>query len=273
MFHYLQSKNAGPRQKKTRAEKVCSPETFMRLIEQIELSKEQFNQNANRDYALIYIAYWMGLRIGEACILEKRHFARLESEDIAMIPTLKQKLRIPYVCAYCGRKCKVSADRIGEMFECPRAKCGSLNEVVAPNRFVSKEHVIPEKETPFIEPKVQIFILNYIASLPPDEKWLFPSRRGDHISDSFASRIFSTYLMLAGLPVNTSFHSLRHGRGQMLYSITDGDLIAVRDALRHKDTKTTEIYASNDPEKNAQYKELLDKRAQKMFKNKDKETA
>lgn len=256
MWKYLQSKSIGRiRPRKHVREKVCTPEQFERLMHAVEDSAKQFNKNWERDRALLYIAYNLGLRIGEVVLLEKKHFAKLEHEDVVALPTLKQKERIQHTCLSCGKRCRVSSDRIGDLYECP--KCSNLNEVTS--RHPISKFSIPLKDIPFIEGPVVAFIVDYISRLSPETSFLFPSRKADHISESFASRIFSTYAHLAGLSENISFHSLRHGRGMRLYSITDGDLIAVRDALRHKDIKTTQIYASMDADTINKYKKALEK--------------
>lgn len=261
MFRYLQSKNLNIRgsAEKSKKERVCYPAQFAALMKAVERSAADFNKHWERDQALLYIAYNLGLRIGEAAMLEKTHFEKLERDDIIMIPTLKQSERILFQCSNpdCGRRCKVSTARLGDLFECP--KCFSCSEVKSVKEI--KPHEVPLKDIPFVEGQVSAFILSYLAKIPQDQKWLFPSSKKEkgHISSSFASRIFSTYAQMAGLPTCMSFHSLRHGRGMRIYSITDGDLVAVRDSLRQKDIKTAQIYSSLDQEKAASYKKKLEK--------------
>lgn len=256
MWKYLDTKGIGRiREKKSKRDMVCTQDQFAKMIRTIEGSQAQFNKNWVRDRALIYIAYNLGLRIGEAAMLERSHFQRLEQDDVVAIPTLKQKDRIPFLCKNCGKRSRVTTDRLGEIFACPR--CGEIDEVTS--KLPVKPYSIPLRDLPFVEGPVASFIVDYISKLPPDQKFLFPSRNGGHLSESFTSRIFSTYAQLAGLSPYISFHSLRHGRGMRVYSMTGGDLVATKDALRHRDIKTSQIYASLDEETRNKYKKSLEK--------------
>jgi integrase len=257
-FKYLKNKGLGKRvEPKSLRETFLTDAEVKKILAAVEQSKDKFNSNWYRDYAAIYLGFMFGLRVTEACMLERRHFDEIASKEAAHIPTLKQAPRIPYNCFKCSKRTRVSAERIGQEFPCPR--CGAMNLVVHPRRPISM--LVPEKDPPVIEGEVVDFVVEYLEKhMRPDQRWLFESRPGVRISSVLMGRIFNTHAAAAGLSPILSWHSLRHGRAAVLYS-TFKNLILVRDCLRQKTTKMAERYAHLDLEELQKTKAVLNRRA------------
>jgi integrase len=256
---YLQSKHMGRRGhvKKTDVERVVTEAQWRRLLEVCEQSKEDFNANWKRDYTALYLGYMLGLRIGEAVLLERNHFSDLEKLDVVRLPTLKQSERIQYVCRSCKRKCRVKSDRMGTAFTC---SCGT--EGTVPKLAGFKPHIgAVEMDLPFVEEQTVGYLIDYIQNhMRPDQRWFFESPKNPkcHISTSHMSRIFNTYAEAAGLSKKYSWHSLRHGRGVRVWSLFK-DLVMVKGALRHRNIAAAQIYAGLDPETKADYKKKMER--------------
>lgn len=269
-FQYLQSKGLEFRghQKKAGSEWSMTQQQLKKVLIEVEKSAEEFNQNWKRDHGLIYLGYWLGLRIGEACILERRHFSRLFDQGTVSIPTLKNIERIPVQCPKCSKKFRVKSTRNGEMFFCN--VCRSETVEIHTDRDISQ--MIPEKDIPIIPEHVQDYILKYIGAMRPDQRWMLetrpPRKKADgslasakHISNSYAAKIFYTYTMRAGLPPNFSFHSLRHGQGMIAASWSNGDLVATMKQLRHSSTQMAQRYVDLDPERKDELRKKFQKKS------------
>ncbi len=74
---------------------------------------------------------------------------------------------------------------------------------------------------------------------------LFGGTRGRRISVRHAQRRFAAWLERAGVCRPASPHSLRHSFAQALYRRT-GDLLLVKEALRHRSVASTMVYARAD---------------------------
>lgn len=260
-LRYIQGKGLPHRgqQSKTDTDKYLTQEQVSTVLSCIENSKGEpaWNPRWRRDHAAIYLAYMLGLRIGETCLLERLHFDDIDRTDTARVPTLKQRVTISHACPQCKRRVRVRADRAGQDFQC--MKCGSHSGL--PESNGSPPVQSRDKELPFIEEQVLVYIREYLSlHMRPEQRWLFEGRGGEHISSAHLQRIFATYTMSAGLSPLYSWHSLRHGRGVRVYS-QFRDLVFTRDALRHKDIKTAQIYARLDPERRAEYKKALERGA------------
>jgi integrase len=234
------------------------------LLAAVEKSgKERFNARWKRDHAAIFLGFSLGCRVGEVCLLERRHFLDMERADTARIPTLKQRQTVVFSCPTCHKRCRVRADRGGEQYQC--AKCGGHGTVPT---VPLETHGIPEKDLPFIEEQVIAYIKDYLErDMRPDQRWLFEGRKGYHVSKAHLERIFGTYVLAAGLSPLYSWHSLRHGRGVRVHSLFN-DLAFTRDALRHKNIASTQVYARLDPERKAEYKKQLERGALSPLKGK-----
>lgn len=253
MSFYIESKGLGVRghiPNKNGWDKVITDDKVKKILKAVEASKDENPQFWWRDYGLIYMAYFLGMRIGEACIFEKRHCVNLEDHEQILVPTLKKSVRVSFKCRYCKRFVRLATFRIGRLFEC---KCGKTSLVKAD---LKDEKGTPEYPSPFVEPQVKDFVLRYISHMRPDQDFFFESKRGRHISKGYASRIFSTYAQRAKLSPKLSFHCLRHGRGQKLYSIFK-DLKTVMDGLRHSSIKSAQVYASFDEERKSEIRRKL----------------
>lgn len=263
---YATTKQIGRPQKgdkKPKAIKTVSDEQWVSILQAVEDSSK-INPRWERDYAIIFLGAALGMRRGEICLYERDHFRDLNQYDVIHVPTLKRSERIQYTCKgttadgdKCERKVRVKASSAGHMHRCYR--CGKYGEVPKlPNGRESSGVVLVDVD--IVEEKTVGFILDYIERMRPDQRFLFESKPGYHISDGHVNRIFNTFTLAAGLDPKISFHSLRHNRGVMMWS-RFGDMILCRDALRHRDIKTTQIYADLDLEKKEKYKAELDKRA------------
>ncbi len=268
-FKYLESKGIGfgKRVKKTRVDKALTDDQYRAILASAEASASEFNKNWKRDYAALFLGGALGLRIGEAVLLERKCFERLEKENYYELPTLKQSEKILFECKNpeCGKHANGKAKRVrvrwdmgGKEYQCPR--CNAVGIVKQPKD--APVTGLKFMDAGFIEEPTVGFILSYMENdMRPDQRWFFESRYPDtHISESYLSDIFSTFAHSAGLPPVYTYHSLRHYRGVLLYSCTK-DFQACKEGLRHKDIKTTQIYASLDSELRDEYQKKLNKRA------------
>lgn len=208
---------------------------------------------AKRDHALIFLGYYLGLRVGEACILERTSFRHIGDHE-AYIRTLKSVPRLPARCGKCGRKWRVSHRSVGQSVECPN--CGGRHEVRNPGPAI--DATPPEKQPPVIETPVVEYIQRYLQyDMRSDQRWLFESKPGVHLSRRMAEVVFAHYTISAGFDPEYSFHSLRHGRGVHIWERFRDDVM-VRDMLRQKTLSAAEFYLHLSPEKQAEYKTVLD---------------
>ena len=229
---------------KSEDEKFCTGEQVRELLAAIV---NEAGPLAGRDHALIFLAYHLGLRVGEVVLLERKHFTERRVE----IPTLKIAPRLPCVCGSCRRRFRVSIYKAGTEHPCPRCS----NPVKVP-RGPKGAELVPAIALPFVEPQVLAYIREYLAVLPLEQSWLFVGQGGEHLGAPQAARIFNHYAAEAGLSPKLSFHSLRHGRGVALWRHTK-DLAAVQRALRHQRLGTSEIYVHLDPERRQEYEQAL----------------
>ncbi len=113
---------------------------------------------------------------------------------------------------------------------------------------------------PLIEESTSSYILDYIDNhMRPDQRWLFESRPGFHISPSYLTRVFNTYAKEIGLGPKYAWQSLRHGRGFRLWSILH-DLSMVAKSLRCN-IRSAARYATLDAEAEKEYRKTLNKLA------------
>ena len=61
-------------------------------------------------------------------------------------------------------------------------------------------------------------------------------------SRQFAWKLFKNICKKAGLSDQYSPHALRHSHGVMIADITNGNVMQIKDRLRHASTKSTEFY-------------------------------
>lgn len=244
-------------------------EDWKLMLEAVEATQDT-NSHWQRDYALIFIAAALGMRRGEVRLFERRHFKDLESHDTILCPTLKQSEKIQFACKgalhtgeACGRICRVKADSAGQEHKCYR--CGEYT--VVPALKGKPQSGVVEVPIDIVEEGTSGFILDYLDNtMRPNQKYLFvPEGRWGKESDKPLSEqsvttIFNTYLLAAGLNPHYSTHSLRHQRGVRIYSLFH-DLVAVKNALRHKNIKASQVYADLDAETKERYKAELEKKA------------
>ena len=246
---YLTKKGlASSKIEKTRRQKYLTQAQVKKVLKAIKQSDQPKRE---RDHAAVYLGYFLGLRVSEACILERQSFRHI-AEHQAYIRTSKSIPRIPAICQ-CGRRWRVSANKIRHRVPCPR--CSRSVTVNAPAQPIDTNP--PEKEPPVVETPVVNFIQEYMRSRSCGKRWLFESKRGTHISTRQLNKIFGHYCIAAGLDPAYSFHALRHGRGLLIYERFK-DPVMLRDMLRQKTLSAAEWYMHLSPERQREYLAVLD---------------
>ena len=81
-----------------------------------------------------------------------------------------------------------------------------------------------------------------------DSGALFTTRKGTRISCRHAQRRFAEWMEKAGIKGPASPHSLRHSFALGLYQRT-GDVLIVKEALRHRSIVSTIVYVRGDEER------------------------
>lgn len=210
---------------------------------------------AKRDHAAIFLGYYLALRVGEAAICERDSLRHIDDGTI-YVRTLKNLPRLPFVCEQCHRRTRVASGRIGQLHRC--SACGHESHIEVPKRALDLNP--PEKEPPVVERFVLEYAREYIRGLPADQRWLFEGHKGYHLSSQHLNRIFSTYTRGAGLSSKYSWHSLRHGRGLLIWE-TFKDHVMLRDSLRQKTVSAAEFYMHLSPQRRQEYADKLEGRA------------
>jgi site-specific recombinase XerD len=77
---------------------------------------------------------------------------------------------------------------------------------------------------------------------------LFPTRDGRRLTSRQVARRLAGWLEAAGITRRASPHTLRHSFATQLYRKT-GDILLVREALRHRSIASTLVYARVDGER------------------------
>lgn len=263
---YIGSKSIGRTQrgvKKPRVLLTVTADQWESVLQAIE--DDTTNLHQIRDYALVFLGAALGMRRGEICLYERKHFRDLDKYDVIYVPTLKQSEKIQFTCQQrtvdgdrCGRKCRVKLSSAGQKHRCFR--CGKESDVPDLLPGQTSEGVV-EVPVDIVEPQTVGFIFDYLENhMRPDQRFLFETKPGYHISAGHVNRIFNTYSVAAGLDPKISFHSLRHNRGVKLYTMFK-DMKLCQNGLRHKNIATTQIYADLDQEAKDHYREELAKKA------------
>lgn len=225
------------------------------LLETIQSSEDV---RRDRDYALIYLGFRLGLRVGEVVRLHRNHFRDL-GKGIIYIPTLKRTPRIPVTCS-CKRVFRVGRAKIGTKIIC--SKCGKKVVVTDAKNIAAKFFGPPEIELPVVTESVAKFCQEFLKSMPENREYLFPGQVNKtaraHLCERQVQKIFGHYLALAGLDKIYGYHSLRHGLGVLVADVQE-DVLAVRDMLRHASSATSERYVHMSQKKKNTYKEALEK--------------
>lgn len=103
---------------------------------------------------------------------------------------------------------------------------------------------------PVIVPKDIIVELKIYITNKAVKSLIWPFTR------QYAWQIFKTICKKAELNPKYSPHALRHAHGVMISDITNGNMVAIKDRLRHSSIKSTEFYVHCSEEKQ---KELANK--------------
>ena len=161
-----------------------------------------------RDYVLFFLCGNLGLRVGELVRLRVSDIMKDEKGYYLKIPTLKRGV--------VKGKVKGTIQR-GEL---PKTyEDIPLSSDLAPIREILNKYILKYKI----------------------KSWIFPYR-GLHLPEYTVARYFKSYVRKAGLDPRYSIHALRHFKGFCTYKQTV-DLKSVQILLRHRDIKTSSIYA------------------------------
>lgn len=88
--------------------------------------------------------------------------------------------------------------------------------------------------------------------------WLFPTPSGEgHIGVRQAHKTFKRWAQVAKLDERISFHSLRHSAGSHVSDAVGGDVVLLRDFMRHSNIATTSEYLHTLPSKLERAREAL----------------
>ena len=161
-----------------------------------------------RDYVLFFLCGNLGLRVGELVRLRVSDIMKDETGFYLKIPTLKRG----------GVKGKVK---------------GSIQRGELPKAY---EDIPLSSDLASIREILSKYISKYKI-----KDWIFPYK-GLHLPEYTVARYFKSYARKVGMDPRYSIHSLRHFKGFYTYKMKT-DLRAVQILLRHRDIKTTAIYA------------------------------
>jgi integrase len=247
-----------PKISKADREKFFTRDQVKILLDQI---KAQGNPKWKRDHAAVFITFHLGLRAGETVLLRREHFRDLE-KDLVYVPTLKRAQRIVFSCPSCGRKTVFGSGKGGKRVTCPKCAKKHLFRKQRDRKKgdSSLGRNIPEISPPVIPRALREYLRTYLGDLPPEQIWLFEGRPGRKMTVGALRQNFNHYLVSSGLPPVYSFHALRHGWGVVIGEIRR-DPVHVRDMLRHKSVRTSEIYVHMGPQAKREYQSALDEQA------------
>ena len=216
-------------------QKYLTQDDVHATLKAIEQRTSDFD-NADRARDFIFLGFYLGLRVSEACLLRREH---LDSRDrIAAIPTLKQSKKLKHVCPKCGREFRLAERRGGKRWNC--TNCDKVSTIAKPAK--KSTGLVPLIELPFVEDFVWDYIGDLQEGMRKDQEYYLESRPGRPATRFELYNDFKRALFVAGLPSYLAPHSLRHGRGQHVWALTN-DLKAVQACLRHQSAQTASIYA------------------------------
>lgn len=161
--------------------------------EQRDAFLEAAKEMGDPAYSLFTLQAHTGLRIGETVRLQAKDVEERDQKMFLHVPTLKS----------------------GQEGTVERGKRPGLVLTIP---IISKE---------------TMRLLQKLANKSKAPGWLFPSRRGLHMSIQQAGLIFKTVLLRAGLDSRYSTHALRHTMGYGLWKATK-DIVLVQRILRHR---------------------------------------
>ncbi len=234
---------------KSNRQKFLTLEDFRSILKAVE---DEANENWKRDHCAIFLSFYFALRVKECSMLERACFRHI-NDEVVYIRTLKRLKRIPWNCKQCGRRLRVSPNKIGKEHSCPR--CGSSHRVSSNSKVQTEP---PEVALQSIERPVLNYVRTYMKEeMRSDQKWLFESFEGQAITPRMLRYIFGHYSMAAGLDPVISFHSLRHGRGTQVYEKFE-DPKSVQEALRQAGTQASEFYMHMSPKRLKQRRRSLE---------------
>ncbi len=188
----------------------------------------------------------------EAAITEPQWRSMLDAADASKDEFNKHHKR-DHACLYLGYMFALRLDEAC-VLERDHFKNLATDETVA---FPTKYK--PEGEDfPIIEEATSAYIIDYLENhMRDDQRWLFESKPGSHISQSYLSRIFNTYAKITGLDSTYAWQSLRHGRGFRLWALCH-NLTMVAQGMRCN-LSSAQKYASLDMEKENDFKKTMNK--------------
>ena len=151
--------------------------------------------------------------------------------------------------------------RIGEVVLLNRESFRHINSEIAYIKTLKTRDNLPERIPPVVEQNVSIYVRAYLDSAMRDsQKWFFESRPNFHMASSNMRKIFNSYLLKSGLDPMYSWHSLRHGRGVLVWDQFN-DLQMVKEMLRQSTLSSAEKYIRMSPKSKALLRGKLDSEA------------
>jgi integrase/recombinase XerD len=128
--------------------------------------------------------------------------------------------------------------RVSELVGLPRSALSRDGQFLLVRGKGNKERLVPMTDA------ARVALDRYIACLPPQGKWLFPSSRSQtgHLTRQRFGQLLKQLALAAGIaPIRVSPHVLRHAFASHLLD-HGADLRAVQKMLGHADIATTQIY-------------------------------
>jgi integrase len=236
-------------QEKTDRQKFLTVDDLKRILSTVDAGG---GDKRVRDHGAIFLGFYLALRVGEVPLLTRNCFRHMRDEVI-YVPTLKQAEKIPIKCKECGKKVRVSSNRMGSDHHC--SKCGNTQRIPVSKKL--KDKGPPEIAPPDVDPHVIVYCREYLKKMRPEQEILFESRKGKPISPRMLSYIFGHYAIEAGIDPEFSWHSLRHGRGCQIWQL-ERDQAYVRDMLRQRSLGASEFYVHLDPTQRAKRRAKLE---------------
>lgn len=126
--------------------------------------------------------------------------------------------------------------RVGEVVRLRAEDCDRERRVLKVRQGKGRK----DRQTLLSETAILV-LETYIEQAQPDE-WLFPGqRKGRHLTERSAQKVFEKALLQAGIRKQVSIHSLRHSFATHL--LENGiDLRYIQELLGHQSVRTTERY-------------------------------
>ena len=109
-------------------------------------------------------------------------------------------------------------------------------------------------------PIIPVIISKNLIESIKEHLWKNPAVSGRiwKFSRQYAWKMFKSICVKAGLNSKYSPHALRHAHGVMISSITNGNMVEIKNRLRHSSTRSTEFYIHVSEERQQQLSKKID---------------